>query len=158
MNKIGIYLKISKKIQKPIDKPLQDMYNKFRMILKAEVLMTKQKATVLEVIRRDKCHHTAEEIFILASEELPGISRATVYNNLKALEKDKLIRRITAEDTSDRYDGAYIPHGHLFCKICGGVRDFEIPDFTERLSEYTGGSMDSYELKVRYVCPECVNK
>ena len=128
------------------------------MILKTEVLMTKQKAAVLEVIRRDKGHHTAEEIFILASDALPGISRATVYNNLKALERDKLIRRITAEDASDRYDSAYIPHGHLFCKVCGGIKDFEIPDFNERLSEYTGGSMDSYELKVRYVCPECVNK
>ncbi len=120
--------------------------------------MTKQRAAVLEVIRSDKCHHTAEEIFILASQILPGISRATVYNSLKALERDKLIRRITAEDSSDRYDSAYIPHGHLFCKNCGAVRDFEIPDFTRTLTEYTGGSMDSYELKVRYVCPECVNR
>ena len=117
--------------------------------------MTRQKTAVLEVIRSDKCHHTAEEIFALASERLPGISRATVYNNLKALEREKLIRRITAEESSDRYDSSYIPHGHLFCTVCGEVSDFEIPDFNRILMDFTDGSMDSYELKVRYVCPSC---
>ena len=118
--------------------------------------MTKQKIAVLEVIRSDKCHHTAEEIFALASERLPGISRATVYNNLKALEREKLIRRITAEDASDRYDSSYLPHGHLFCNSCGAVSDFEIPDFNRILMDFTDGNMDSYELKVRYVCPKCI--
>ena len=118
--------------------------------------MTKQREAILGVMRRDKSHRTAEEIFAIASELLPGISRATVYNNLKALERDKLIRRITAEDSSDRYDSSYIPHGHLFCTVCGEVNDFEIPDFNSILMDFTDGSMDSYELKVRYVCPKCV--
>ena len=117
--------------------------------------MTKQKACILEVIRSDRAHHTADEILALASERLPGISRATVYNNLKALERDKLIRRITAEDSKDRYDGSFIPHGHLFCTECGEVTDFDIPDFCGMLMDYTDGRMDSYELKVRYVCKKC---
>ena len=119
--------------------------------------MTRQKACILEVIRSDMAHHTADEILALASERLPGISRATVYNNLKALERDKLIRRITAEDSKDRYDGSFIPHGHLFCTECGEVTDFDIPDFCGMLMDYTDGRMDSYELKVRYVCKKCCN-
>ena len=47
--------------------------------------MTKQREAILNVICSDKCHHTAEEIFELAKLRLPGISRATVYNNLHAL-------------------------------------------------------------------------
>ncbi len=117
--------------------------------------MTRQKACILEVIRSDKAHHTADEILALAALRLPGISRATVYNNLKALERDKLIRRITAEDSKDRYDGSFIPHGHLFCTMCGEVTDFDIPDFCGMLMDYTDGRMDSYELKVRYVCKKC---
>ena len=117
--------------------------------------MTKQRAVILEVIRSDMCHHTAEEIFALAKERLPGISRATVYNNLKALEREKLIRRITAEDSSDRYDSSYIPHGHLFCKGCQEVIDFTLPDFAEQLSELVDSDIDSWELKVRHVCKKC---
>ncbi len=120
--------------------------------------MTRQKTCVLEVIRDRRGHLSAEEIFRLAAERLPGISRATVYNNLKALEREKLIRRITAEGDSDIYDSSYIPHGHLFCTECGGVSDFEIPDFNRVLMDFTDGRMDSYELKVRYVCRECAAK
>ena len=89
--------------------------------------MTRQRAVILEVIRSDMCHHTAEEIFALAKEKLPTISRATVYNNLKSLEEEQVIRRINGEDGSARYDKSYIPHGHLFCNetidfcIVGGV-------------------------------------
>ena len=50
---------------------------------------------------------TAEEIFELAKASLEGISRATVYNNLKTLENMGLIRRITGDDAFDRYDGSF---------------------------------------------------
>ena len=117
--------------------------------------MTRQRAVILEVLRSDKCHHTADEIFELAKQKLPGISRATVYNNLKALEQEEIIRRITAEGTKDRYDNAFLPHGHLFCTKCGTVTDFFINDFKDDLEVIAGGKIDSYELKVRYLCPEC---
>ncbi|MBQ7387279.1 MAG: transcriptional repressor [Clostridia bacterium] len=117
--------------------------------------MTKQRALILEVVRSDKCHHTAEEIFELAKESMSGISRATVYNNLHALEREKLIRRITGEDGTDRYDSSYVPHGHLFCTVCRRVSDFDIPEFADTLSAAVGCEIDSYELKVRCVCDEC---
>lgn len=120
--------------------------------------MTRQRATILDVIRAQKRHYTAEEVFELARERLPGISRATVYNNLHALERERLIRRITGEDASDRYDSSYIPHGHLFCTECGEITDFEIPVFTETLERLAGGEIDSYELKVRYVCESCKHR
>ena len=117
--------------------------------------MTKQRAVILEVIRSDMCHHTADEIFSLAKNKLPGISRATVYNNLKYLESEKLIRRITGDDLSDRYDNSYIPHGHMICEDCGKVKDFNLKDFDKQLSDAIGSDFNSYELKVRYLCDEC---
>jgi Fur family ferric uptake transcriptional regulator/Fur family peroxide stress response transcriptional regulator len=117
--------------------------------------MTKQRALILEIVRSDKCHHTAEEIFELAKASLEGISRATVYNNLHTLEREKQIRRITGEDGSDRYDSSYIPHGHLFCTECCAVADFTLPTLSETLNDVAGCTIDSYELKVRYVCPSC---
>ena len=117
--------------------------------------MTKQRRVVLEVIREGKRHLTAEEIFNEAKKKLPTISRATVYNNLHALVGDKEIRRITAEGASDRYDSSYIPHGHLFCTGCQRVIDFTVPTFTETLEGIIGEEIESYELKVRYLCEAC---
>ena len=101
------------------------------------------------------CHHTADEIFTLAKQRLPGISRATVYNNLKVLEAEKLIRRITGDSLSDRYDNSYVPHGHMICEDCGGVEDFNLMNFDKMLSDAIGSEFNSYELKVRYLCDAC---
>ena len=117
--------------------------------------MTRQRAIILEVLRSDKCHHTAEEIFLLARDKLPGISRATVYNNLHALESEELIRRISGDGGPDRYDNSFIPHGHLICSTCGGVFDIDIPGFAEALSDCIKSNVESYELKVRGRCAVC---
>ena len=117
--------------------------------------MTRQRAVILEVIRSDKCHHTAEEIFLLAKAKLPTISRATVYNNLKSLEEEEMIRRIGGEDTKARYDSSFIPHGHLFCSECGKIYDFSIPNFETTLGNFSEAVVDSYELKLRGICREC---
>ena len=117
--------------------------------------MTKQRALILEILRSDKCHHTAEEIFEIAKCKMPKISRATVYNNLHALEDEQIIRKISGDNGPDRYDNSYIPHGHLLCMNCGKVFDVVIPDFEMKLSEQIGGDVDSYELKVKGVCNGC---
>ena len=117
--------------------------------------MTRQRAVILEVIRSDLCHHTAEEIFVLAKEKFPTISRATVYNNLKSLEEEQIIRRINGDDGIARYDKSYIPHGHLFCIGCKKIYDFDIPDFTSTLENYSDADIDSYELRVNGICKGC---
>ena len=120
--------------------------------------MTRQREVVLEVIRSDMCHHTADEIFRLARERLPTISRATVYNNLRALEDEKIIRRISGDGTADRYDNAFTPHGHIICKGCGRVWDFVVDGFGDTLAAAVGCEIDSYELKARIVCKDCVGR
>lgn len=117
--------------------------------------MTRQRAAILEVIRSDKCHHTADEIFELARLKLPTLSRATVYNNLHSLEQERIIRRISGEGTKARYDSAYEPHGHLFCSKCGLVYDFTLPDFEGAIALASDAVIDSYELKACGICPQC---
>jgi Fe2+ or Zn2+ uptake regulation protein len=120
--------------------------------------MTKQRAIILEVLRSDKKHHTAEEIFILAKERMPTISRATVYNTLHYLEGARLIRRISGEGGPDRYDNSYEMHGHLVCEVCGGVFDIDIPNIEDRLRECVGDSLSAYEIKVVAKCESCRTK
>ena len=117
--------------------------------------MTRQRAVILEVLRSDKCHHTAEELFLLAKEKMPTISRATVYNNLHSLEEEKIIRRISGDGGADRYDNAFAPHGHLVCIECGAVSDIDVPGIDDMLAKCIGAKAESYELKVRGLCPRC---
>ena len=117
--------------------------------------MTKQRELVLDVVRENKEHHTAAEIFAIAKMRMPTISRATVYNNLKTLENMGLIRRITGDDAFDRYDSAFVPHGHMVCTECGKMWDFSIDNLDGMISDAVGRDFSSYELKVRILCKRC---
>ena len=123
--------------------------------------MTKQKALMLSIFRSDLCkgeHRTADELLLYARERMPGISRATVYNNLKALEEEGLIRKISGEDGADMYDAAFTLHGHMICRVCKSVRDIDVPDLLEKMKELSGVDVEAYELKLRYVCEDCKGK
>ena len=120
--------------------------------------MTKQRAVILDIIRDGAFHRTADEIFAIAKVMLPGISRATVYNNLHALCEERIIRKISGDGGADRYDRAYEPHGHLFCTSCRRIYDFDIPDFNLTLSRCSDAVIDSYELVVKGVCRSCNSK
>ena len=117
--------------------------------------MTRQRAVILEVIRSGEHHSTAEEIFEMAKKKLPSISRATVYNNLHGMEEEGLVRRISGEGVSDRYDKNIMPHGHLFCKNCGAILDVMLPDIERLIEESSKSELIEYELKVRGICRAC---
>ena len=123
--------------------------------------MTKQKALMLSIFRSELCkgeHRTADELLAFARERMPGISRATVYNNLKALEEEGIIRRISGEGGADMYDSASILHGHMICKMCKKVKDIDVPDLLDKLKTLSGVDVEAYELKLRYVCDACKKK
>ena len=120
--------------------------------------MTKQRAILLEIFRsafEERQHKTADEILKAAKEIMPTISRATVYNNLRSMEDEGIIRRITGENGADFYDASFDLHGHLCCTGCGKITDVGTPELYKDLCLITGVPVDSYELKVRYVCEDC---
>ena len=123
--------------------------------------MTKQRALLLSIFRSELCkgqHRTADEVLAFARERMPGISRATVYNNLKSLEEEGLIRKISGEDGADVYDAAFELHGHMICKVCKSIKDIDVPKLLEKLKEISGVDVEAYELKLRYVCDGCKDK
>ena len=117
--------------------------------------MTRQRALILELLRQERRHYTADDVFTMAKHRMPTISLATVYNNLHALEEQGLIRRISGMDSSDRYDGVIAPHGHLYCTECARVSDIDIPDLDKSLSDAVGADYESYDLTVRHICSDC---
>lgn len=120
--------------------------------------MTKQRGVLLSVLRSAECkgrHKTADELWELAKLHMPGISRATVYNNLRSMESEGLIRRITADSGADVYDASFTLHAHLICTSCHRIRDIDCPELLSELCRISGEAVESYELKLRYVCESC---
>lgn len=119
------------------------------------MVLTKQRTLILDIVKNMNGHLSADEIYILAREKLPGIALATVYNNLNALYNSGLIGKVKISDSADLYDRSPIIHEHIICSKCKCVKDVIIPDFLKQLCEYTGEEIDSYDLSINYTCKNC---
>ena len=116
--------------------------------------MTDNSKLILDVINKSKEHLTAEEIFFILKKKSYKISMPTIYNNLNTLYNEGMIRKLTIENQTDRYD-KNVKHDHLICKKCGRIVDFNFNDLTSSLNEQTADSIISYDLKVFHICPKC---
>ena len=81
--------------------------------------MTRQRAVILEELRKVKTHPTADELYSIVRERLPRISLGTVYRNLDFLADTGEIRRLEAAGTTKRFDGDISWHQHVRCIHCG---------------------------------------
>ncbi len=120
--------------------------------------LTKQRRAVFEVIRDADEHLTANQVFAHARQRLPGISFATVYNSLRYLKNEGLIREIRFGANSSRYDRKLTRHDHAICNNCGKFVDLElsIPSkLLKKAAQRSKFEAESIELTLRGLCPEC---
>lgn len=103
-------------------------------------------------------HLTADEIFAIAREKMPGIARGTVYRNLKLMEQAREIARLEMPDGPDRFDKTSNPHGHLYCDCCGSLQDLPVIGLVREIENAIGTEVRSYQLTIHYICPECREK
>ncbi|MDD6320691.1 MAG: transcriptional repressor [Oscillospiraceae bacterium] len=120
--------------------------------------MTRQRALILNIMQESPLHLTADEIFALARERMPGIARGTVYRNLKLMEQANEIARLEMPEGPDRYDKTSAPHGHIYCDCCGGLQDIPVIGLVREIEAVIGTEVRSYQLTIHYICPECRKK
>lgn len=119
--------------------------------------MTKYEKDIFAIVNTSREHLTVEQIFLKLRDIHPQVVLATVYNNLNRLLEEGLIRKVSVEGMSDRYDRMK-KHDHLVCKRCGKLADITFEDLTASLKKQLGSDFLSYDLKVFYICPECREK
>jgi Fur family transcriptional regulator, peroxide stress response regulator len=120
--------------------------------------LTKQREVVLQVIRDEPEHLTANEVFDKAKQLLPGISFATVYNSLRYLKDAGHIAEISFGNGASRFDSMTSRHDHAICTKCGKLVDMELDLPAELVSlaaEFSRFKPESLELMLRGVCPDC---
>ena len=91
------------------------------------VRITPQRVAVLDYLVNSKLHPTANEIHKGIKHRFPGMSLATVYNNLNFLCENKLARELTYSNASTRFDGDTTEHAHIICDSCGEIVDLHHP-------------------------------
>jgi Fur family transcriptional regulator, peroxide stress response regulator len=123
-----------------------------------ELMLTRQRRLVLDVVQAEDAHPTAAEVFEAARKSMPGISFATVYNSLRFLKEAGLVREITFGNGASRYDRETDRHDHAICSECGKLVDFDLPGTVELLRSAARASRfkpESVHLTLVGLCPQC---
>ena len=89
---------------------------------------TEQRVRIAEMLMQTPRHMTAEQILAQVRASTDPISKATVYNTLKALADHGLIRQIHLDPERSVYDSTRAPHHHFYDLDTGELRDISPTD------------------------------
>ncbi|MGO9892938.1 MAG: Fur family transcriptional regulator [Bryobacteraceae bacterium] len=120
---------------------------------------TPQRRAMLRYLSDQPVHATAEEIFVAVNRTDPRASRATVYNNLRALEGAGLVREVVSEGKAARFDVNFHRHHHFLCEGCGAVEDIEWFDLPAAACGALGARrVRHFDIVFRGLCGACRRK
>ncbi len=119
---------------------------------------SKQRETILNILKNTKSHPTASYIYEEARKIIPNISLGTVYRNLAELDKAGTIISLKVSDGSDHFDGNAVCHPHLYCEKCEKIVDLDTPfaeDFVDNCSRHNDIKVKSHNILLFGICAEC---
>lgn len=120
--------------------------------------MTKQRRVILEELRKDNIHPTADQLYEMVRKRLPHISLGTVYRNLEILTSLGEIQTLEISGSQKRYDGIPHKHYHIRCVNCDRVDDAPIAPLNRLEDELYGATVYTimgHRLEFLGLCPAC---
>lgn len=122
------------------------------------IRLSHQRLKVLEYLSKNKSHPTVDEIYNNLKEEVPTLSKTTIYNTLNTLVEVSLVKIINIEDKEARYDADVADHGHFKCTSCETVFDFNL-NFDSILPQGLDDfKVENKDIYFKGLCPSCKHK
>lgn len=120
--------------------------------------MTRQRKVILEELRKENIHPTADMLYEMVRKRLPRVSLGTVYRNLEILTALGEIQTLEISGSQKRYDGIPQKHYHIRCMHCGRMDDAPIAPMN-RIEDALYGStvytIMGHRLEFIGLCPQC---
>jgi Fur family transcriptional regulator, peroxide stress response regulator len=122
---------------------------------------SKQKESILKVLKQTTSHPNAEWIYQQVKKEIPRISLGTVYRNLRLMKDSGTILGVCASTGIEHYDAKITEHCHFRCDRCRGIFDVEEEvdqKLEEKVAANTGLKVTGHSLEFTGLCHECQDK
>jgi Fur family transcriptional regulator, ferric uptake regulator len=119
------------------------------------------RRAVIELLGRQNCCLTAQEIFDALRADGRGVGIASVYRVLELLAEKGFVQRVDLGEGIARYEPALEGgehHHHLVCEDCGKVEAFSDAGLERALGKVesrTGYSVAGHEVVLRGACEDC---
>jgi Fur family ferric uptake transcriptional regulator len=119
------------------------------------------RRAVIELLGRQHCCLTAQEIFDQLRSEGRRVGIASVYRALEQLTRDGFVQRIDIGAGTSRFEPIHTDgehHHHLVCDDCGKVEAFaddELEAALRNVEGRTGYSVAGHDVVLRGACENC---
>lgn len=113
---------------------------------------------ILEYVLLHKTHPAAEEIYCELIQEIPTLSRTTVYNTLALLSDNDILNTMNIAESEKRYDGNTSEHGHFRCTKCNKIFDFSISIEESEPKDLIGFKTEKKNIHFVGTCDKCLNE
>ncbi|CAN5291394.1 ferric iron uptake transcriptional regulator [soil metagenome] len=116
---------------------------------------------VVELLGRQNCCMSAQEIFDSLRRARRSVGIASVYRALETLADLRLVKRIDAGDGVARYEPSQPGgdhHHHLVCRDCGKVEAFSDARLERAIDKIAGGlgyAVEEHEVVLTGACADC---
>ena len=137
----------------------RETYNEFRRLcLKHSLAATHQRQKIYEALVSRPGHYSPEEIYEQVKQDLPSISLATVYKNLKTFVHAGMLREVSPHHGPWRIDANRHPHHHLVCTRCRSITDLDFDSLGPvklRGKLPSGFRLEKFTIEVQGICKAC---
>ena len=119
---------------------------------------SKQRELILNVVKENSVHPTADFIYEYLKKDNPNLSLGTVYRNLSQLVEHGFIRKVSIPGYPDRFDGKLCDHSHMICAKCGEVLDIEsdlLKNIPSNISDELEVKIISCNISFQGICKRC---
>lgn len=120
----------------------------------AGLKVTPQRQLLFSLMHNNSSHPTAETLYAMASQQMPGISLRTVYQTLTDLAHMGELQSIEVGTGSMRFDPNISDHHHAVCDQCGAVHDVYVSQ-APQASGLNGFAVHNAHIVYRGLCSQC---
>ncbi len=121
--------------------------------------LTPQRRAICDYLAATDQHPTPYQVYTELSAQHPEISRATVYNTLKVLERLGAIVEIAIGGDHTHYETNTTPHVNLICLRCHKIFDVDAPPafsaVQTAVQESSGFQPVALRIDALGFCTEC---
>lgn len=120
--------------------------------------LTAPRKAIYEIISEASDHPTAADIIDRLKTRGCSFAYATIYNSLRYLTDEGLVREVKVAGEASRYDARTEDHQHIICTSCGRVDEVLIDapkDWLEQIAKLTGYVITEQEFLFKGRCSAC---
>ncbi len=114
-----------------------------------------QRIKILEYLHNFKTHPTADMIYQALLDEMPTLSKTTVYNTLKTFTEKGILVALSLFENEVRYEYNTDPHIHFKCVNCGKIYDLDKTYDLYKDDEIDGHKITEHHVNLKGICKSC---